>query len=216
MSNNPDVQVNFNGDTPNVTLDVDISPRGAEILTSPQPLAVEILTDRGGSLSNIIAKTTAEWALLVEYVPAFSEIDIYTDHGTVDEQPVPGIKVGDGENFVADLPFVGDDVRDGILALLGDLAYKDSASGSFTPEGTVSAPVISVATPGATQNISPFGSAGSLPGLEMSASNGVLTITFSPGTLPSAGTAVAVKTGDAAYSASAPTFTGTAGEVEVS
>lgn len=216
MSNNPDVQVAFSGDVPNLELEIDRSPREVEMATSPQTLSLELSTDRGGSLSNIIAKTTAEWALLVEYVPAYAEIDIYTDHGEVDEQPVPGIKVGDGESFVADLPFVGDDVRDGILALLGDLAYKDSASGSFTPEGTVSAPTISVATPGATQSISPFGSAGSLPGLEMSASNGVLTISFSQGTLPSAGTAVAVKTGDAAYSASQPTFTGTAGTVEVS
>ena len=214
MSNNPDVQVGFSGDVPNLELNIDLSPQEVEIASSPQVLDLEVATDRGGgSMSNIVAKTTAEWEELTTYVPAFGELDIYMDH---DESEVPGIKVGDGETLVADLPFVGDDVRDGILALLGDLAYKDSASGSFTPQGTVSAPTISVATPGATQNISPFGSAGSLPELSMSVSNGVLTISFSQGTLPSAGTAVAVKTGDAAYSASQPTFTGTVGTVEVS
>lgn len=214
---NPDVSVSFSGDTPNIELAIDRTPQALELAVSPETLELEIATDRGGNLSHIIAKTTAEWAELETYVPVFGEIDIYTDHGeTDDDQVVPGIKVGDGETLVADLPFVGDDVRDGILALLGDLAYKNSASGSFTPQGTVSAPTISVATSGATQEISPFGSAGSLPEMSMSASNGVLTISFSQGTLPSAGTAVAVKTGDAAYSASQPTFTGTAGTVEVS
>lgn len=45
---NPDVHVNFNGETPNVNVEADISPRGAEILASPQTRSVEIETDRGG------------------------------------------------------------------------------------------------------------------------------------------------------------------------
>ena len=133
----------------------------------------------------------------------------------------------------------------GDMSGLGDLAMKDSASGSFTPagnvvinassgagtaytpqgsisinapsgsgtsyipEGSVSAPAISVKTAGATQSVTPFGSAGTLPELSMTVSNGNLAISFSPGTLPAAGTAVTVKTGDAAYEAAQPVFTGT-------
>ena len=104
----------------------------------------------------------------------------------------------------------------GDMSGLGDLAQKDSASGSFTPAGTVAAPTISVATAGATASVTPFGSAGSLPTLSMTVSDGNLTVAFSQGTLPTAGTAVTVKTGDAAYSATAPKFTGTAGTVTVS
>lgn len=102
------------------------------------------------------------------------------------------------------------------LSDLGDLAYKDSASGTFTPEGTVSAPVISKTTAGETTNVTPFGSAGTLPGLTMTVSNGNLTIGFDPGTLPSGGTPVACKTGDAVYEAAAPSFSGTQGNVSVS
>ena len=43
----------------------------------------------------------------------------------------------------------------------------------------------------------------------MTVSNGNLAISFSPGTLPAAGTAVTVKTGAAAYEAAQPVFTGT-------
>ncbi len=137
----------------------------------------------------------------------------------------------------------------GDMTGLGDLAMKDSASGSYTPagnitggsftgsastftgnytpsgsiavnaasgsgtsytpEGSVAAPTISVKTAGATQSVTPFGSAGTLPTLTMTVQDGNLSIGFNQGTLPTAGTAVTVKTGDAAYQATAPEFTGT-------
>lgn len=102
------------------------------------------------------------------------------------------------------------------LSNLGDLAYKDTASGNFTPQGSVAAPVISVETAGSTASVTPFGTAGTLPELTMTVSDGNLAISFSQGTLPTAGSNVTVKTGDAAYSATAPAFTGTQGSVTVS
>lgn len=101
-----------------------------------------------------------------------------------------------------------------------EIKTKSSGTNSYTPAGSVSTPTISVKTAGATKSITPFGSAGSLPSCTLptyTVSNGVLTITagsFSAGTLPSAGTAVTVKTGDAAYNSSQPTFTGTAAYLE--
>lgn len=95
------------------------------------------------------------------------------------------------------------------------VSKASSGTATYTPQGSVSAPTISVATAGATTSVTPFGSAGTLPSATMptyTVANEILTITagsFSAGTLPSAGTAVTVKTGDAAYSASAPEFTGT-------
>lgn len=90
-----------------------------------------------------------------------------------------------------------------------------SGTATYTPAGSVSAPTISVSSAGATTSITPFGSAGTLPSATMptyTVANEILTITagsFSAGTLPSGGTAVTVKTGDATYSASTPSFTGT-------
>lgn len=104
----------------------------------------------------------------------------------------------------------------GDMSGLGDLALKDSASGSFTPAGTVSAPTISVGSAGTTgsfatdiQTAAPGSTAPDNAITYYSVSNEVLTL-YQIGY----GTDNA-KTGDASYTASAPTFTGTAGTVTV-
>ena len=90
-------------------------------------------------------------------------------------------------------------------------AAVSSASGTatYTPGGSVSAPTISVATAGSTTNVSSVSNVGTLPSLTMTVSSENLSFSWSAGTLPST-TSVTVKTGDASYSASAPTFSGTA------
>lgn len=99
---------------------------------------------------------------------------------------------------------------------LGDLAFKDSASGSFTPSGTVGAPTISLATAGSTTTVNSITEVGTLPALTLTVASETLTIGWSAGTLPTKGANTTVKTGDGAYSASQPAFTGTAGTVMVS
>lgn len=146
----------------------------------------------------------------------------------------------------------------GDLSLLGALAYKDSASGdytptgnvsqptfsgssmtatgkftpegsinfsntnttatvsaaasgtaTYTPEGSVEAPIISVKTAGSTATVNSITEVGTLPSLEATVANETLALTWSAGTLPTKGANITVKTGDAIYEASAPAFTGT-------
>lgn len=127
----------------------------------------------------------------------------------------------------------------GSTGSLKALAFKDTASGSFTPAGSVSqptfsgtegtvaitatsdangnyqpagnisAPTISVSTSGTTTTINSITDVGSLPSWSGTVSNETLTISWSSGTLPTKGDNTTVKTGDASYSATAPTFTGT-------
>lgn len=104
----------------------------------------------------------------------------------------------------------------GDLSLLGTLAYKNSASGSYTPAGSVSAPNISVAAAGGTTTVNSITSVGTLPAYTATVANETLTMTWNAGTLPTKGADTVVKTTDAAYSASQPTFTGTADTVTVS
>ena len=104
----------------------------------------------------------------------------------------------------------------GDLSTLGSLAYKDSASGTFTPSGTLTAPNITLKTAGSTTTVTSITDVGTLPELSISVSNEVLTLTFSQGTLPTKGSNTTVKTGDAAYEASAPNFSGSSGTVTVS
>ena len=95
----------------------------------------------------------------------------------------------------------------------GDLAYKDSVSASYTPQGSVAAPVISVATAGSTTTVNSITDVGTLPQLTTTVTDEILTIGWSTGTLPTKGSDTTVKTGDAAYSADAPAFTGTAATI---
>lgn len=95
---------------------------------------------------------------------------------------------------------------------LGDLAYKDSASGPFTPSGNVSAPTITVSP--STTSVNTMESAGSLPSLVFTVTGTDLEITWSAGTLPTQGSKT-VMTG-ASASSSKPSFTGTTGTVTVS
>lgn len=152
--------------------------------------------------------------------------DVYDEYITVNTG---------GSTYIWEL-FGNTDVHIGDL---GTLAFKDSASGSFTPSGsvsvsasgtenktatvapagsgeatytpagTVAAPVISKKTAGSTTTVNSITDVGTLPSFSATVSGETLTLTFSAGTLPTKGSDTTVKTGDAAYEASAPAFTGT-------
>lgn len=98
----------------------------------------------------------------------------------------------------------------GNLSDLGALAYKDSASGNFTPAGTVSKPNVSV-TP-STTSVPNVTSVGSMPTYTVSGE----TLVITAGATPSLGTAIDAVTGVSAELDSTPTFTGTQGSVTVS
>lgn len=90
----------------------------------------------------------------------------------------------------------------------GALAYKSSASATYTPAGTIS---VSEAAD-TTASVTPFGSAGTLPEAYFTVSGETATFNWSAGTLPSAGTAVSVVTASGARTA---TFSGTQATITV-
>ena len=102
---------------------------------------------------------------------------------------------------------------------LGDLAYKDTASGSYTPAGTMTDPTISVSSAGTTDSFAQT-VATAAPGAT-APSNAVTTCAYDALTetlsLYQVGyTTASAKTGDASYSASGTAFTGTADTITVS
>lgn len=90
----------------------------------------------------------------------------------------------------------------------GSLAFKSSASGSYTPAGTVS---VSQAAD-TTASVTPISSVGTLPESYFTVSGETATFNFSAGTLPAAGSAVEVVTASGAVTA---TFSGTAATITV-
>lgn len=91
----------------------------------------------------------------------------------------------------------------------GALAFKSSASGDYTPAGSIA--VTEAAD--TTESVTPFGSAGTLPAATWSVSGETATFAFNAGTLPTAGTAVDVVTQSGTRTAA---FTGTAATITVS
>lgn len=60
--------------------------------------------------------TTENWNAQPDFIPLKGEIIVYKDSRIItddlgNEIPVPDIKIGDGDAYLIDLPFVGDDIR---------------------------------------------------------------------------------------------------------
>ncbi len=91
---------------------------------------------------------------------------------------------------------------------LGALAFKDSASGSYTPAGTVT---VSSNSDASTTSIAPVSSVGTLPTFQYT--SGTETLVFTAGTLPTLGTAQNVLTSVGTFTGS---FAGTADTITVS
>lgn len=60
-----------------------------------------------------VSKTTAEWSTEINTVSAKDTLYIYSDYRTITRNgktvTVPGLKVGDGQAYIVDLPFVAFD-----------------------------------------------------------------------------------------------------------
>ena len=73
----------------------------------PQINGMELIGNKTSEVLHIVScHTTAEWAALTHIVSRKGEIYIYSD-ATEDAQgnPVPMVKIGDGNAYVVDLPF---------------------------------------------------------------------------------------------------------------
>lgn len=91
----------------------------------------------------------------------------------------------------------------------GALAFVDTATGSYTPAGTISGIEIQV-TP-TTTSIAGINSVGSLPTFTLSGT----TLTYTAGTLPQASNATTVVTDVSGSATGTPTFTGTPATITV-
>lgn len=62
---------------------------------------------------NVYTDTTAGWNAKSGYIPDDGDVIVYTDKSG----NVPGVKIGDGESYCSDLPFIGDDVENKVREL---------------------------------------------------------------------------------------------------
>lgn len=81
-------------------------------LDSDPSVVVDVSFD---GISEILYGSRSHWESRPEFVPSEGQLVVWTDHGTAtdgqgNEVNVPGFKVGDGNAYNLDLPFVGEDV----------------------------------------------------------------------------------------------------------
>lgn len=180
-----------------LTLPVNVSGTVSNVeFTLKDAEARQMIEDLGNALYWIGVTTTA----LTDGATT-NPITVNSEDVTAE---VGGVASYDGLEFV----FNGSAWQAFGHANFGALAFKSSASGSYTPAGTVS--VTEAAD--TTTNVTPFGSAGTLPDAYFTVSGEVATFNWSAGTLPSGGTAVDVVTASGARTAS---FSGTAATITV-
>lgn len=69
----------------------------------------------------ILINSTENWRAQPTFIPNSGDIVIYADKATLSNGTVvPGIKIGDGQAYGIDLPFVGDDVLQSLTAHIND------------------------------------------------------------------------------------------------
>ena len=148
---------------------------------------------------------TGEQALISVTGQTTGTVEISVGEGTANYTP---------EGTVSKPVFTGSPMTStGTFTPSGDVTVSNNTNGNYQPTGTVSTPSITVKTEGSTTTVNSITSVGTLPTLSTTVENENLTISFSQGTLPVKGDDVTVKTSDAEYEASQPSFTG--GKVQI-
>ena len=81
--------------------------------------------------AKVYTDTTENWGRKTDYVPDVGDIIVYTDKDTVDVGGdtvlVPGVKIGDGNAYVVDLPFIDDALAARLAEHIDDDAIHVSA-----------------------------------------------------------------------------------------
>ena len=96
------------------------------LINKPSINGVELSGNKtAGDLYLVSENTTAGWNSNPQYCPKSGEICIYTDYKTViddmgNEITFKGIKIGDGNAYLIDMPFVGDDIRYFVLQKINE------------------------------------------------------------------------------------------------
>lgn len=87
------------------------------LINKPQINGVELTGNKSSQdLFLVSENTTAGWNSNPQYLPKQGEICIYTDYLVVQDDmgndvTYPAIKIGDGNSYLIDMPFVGDETR---------------------------------------------------------------------------------------------------------
>lgn len=78
--------------------------------SSIQKIIGNVINGASGK-KEVVSDTTAGWNSQVTLISQKDVIYVYTDYKIVDDKPVPNIKIGDGNAYLIDLPFLVSDIE---------------------------------------------------------------------------------------------------------
>lgn len=96
------------------------------LINKPRINGVELSGNKTSQDLFIVSENSTEgWASMAQYLPKQGEICIYTDYKTFQDDlgntiVCPGIKIGDGNSYLIDLPFTDAELRHEVLQRLSD------------------------------------------------------------------------------------------------
>lgn len=64
------------------------------------------INDEVRYVSNVHIDTEANWNAQLDLIGKKGHLYVYSDHDTLNDEPVPAIKIGDGLAYLIDIPFV--------------------------------------------------------------------------------------------------------------
>ena len=107
---NPEMDISGDAEVPTVITEKDYSKLDNLPVINDETVVGDLTSE---DLHIVAVKTCAEWALLPQIQSRKGEIYIYSDYQHDDQgHNIPGIKIGDGNAYVVDLPFsTGTDTR---------------------------------------------------------------------------------------------------------
>lgn len=88
-----------------------------DLINKPRINGVELSGNKTAQDLFLVSENTTDgWNSEPQYLPKAGEICIYTDYATIQDAlgndiTVPGVKIGDGNAYLIDMPFVGDETR---------------------------------------------------------------------------------------------------------
>lgn len=90
--------------------------------------AITGLQEALNSVPSVLCDTTDNWNAHIDYVAPKGAIVVYTDYATINDEPVPNIKISDGLAYLIDQPFVSDDMREELLRHINDTTVHITAA----------------------------------------------------------------------------------------
>lgn len=99
----------------------------------PVPMTLEQVRVITKTIGDMQVDTSENWAKKTSFVPDVGMIIVYSDRDVIYDQGgnpinVPGIKIGDGNAYVVDLPFIDDSVLGKLAEHIDDSTKHISSS----------------------------------------------------------------------------------------